>query len=117
MNVYYAPTRADLLGKVTSYKLVMPHLAAGAPSPPPGAGPAMIAIEPSWIVEPFHPVNEVSGSHVFGAIHVNATVMASLMKADDLNFRFYTVDGQYQGFDVDFGSVRDLFTKFVDACQ
>jgi hypothetical protein len=115
MSVYYAPNDDGLLDKVIAYRIATPHAHASAAGSA-GEAPELLNIDPAWITEAFHPLSDGSGTRIFGVMKVSDQVMASLMSADDLNFRFYTTDSSYQGFDVDFSTERDLFRRFVEVC-
>jgi len=115
LSVYYAPNNDGLADKITAYKIATPHAHASALGSA-GEAPELLTIDPAWITQAFHPISDGSGTRILGVMKVNDQVMASLMSADDLNFRFYTTDSSYQGFDVDFGTQRELFQRFVEVC-
>jgi hypothetical protein len=115
MSVYYVPNNDDLVAKVVAYKIATPHAhSQGLGSA--GDAPELLSIDPAWITEAFHSVGNGSGARIVGTMSVSAQIMSSLMSADDLNFRFYRADSSYQGFDVDFGTERDTFRRFVEVC-
>jgi hypothetical protein len=116
MDVYYTPFGPGLINKPVTYRLAA--LRINGPGPVPAglnSASEITDLEPASFAERFHEVTPEGP--IAGAINLTDRIVATLQETEDLNFRFYTSESLYQGFDVDFKSKRDLFKQFLDVCR